>query len=214
MKKRESSLQAIYTAQIGDAVSRLESVEEFMQLYSDNLKTSYLEGAILQLRKALEAIAIAAIAPDKDHYQAFRKAHTLDPDFTKDYHAAKIFDALSRVNPDFYPHPLLPATQQPDDSWHFQKKETGVLSKKQFERAYDRLGKYLHAANPWGTDKNLQNLVADIPTIVGNARGLIQLHARFIKTRDFHGVWVVEATSSLPRIVTAVASGPYVVQHS
>jgi hypothetical protein len=214
MKKRESSLQAIYTTQIGDAVSRLESVEEFMRLYSDNSKTSYLEAAILQLRKALEVIAIAAIAPDKNQYEAFRKSHTQDPDFTKDYHAAKIFDPLSRVNPDFYPLPLLPAAQQPDGSWHFGKKETGLLSKKQFERTYDRLGKYLHATNPWGTDKNLQNLVADIPTIVGNARGLIHLHARFIRTQEFHGVWVVEATSSLPRIITAVANGPYAVQRS
>jgi hypothetical protein len=40
------------------------------------------------------------------------------------------------------------------------------------------------------------------------------LHARFIRTPEFQGVWVVRADSPNPQVITAVAQGPYVVQAS
>jgi len=209
---RETALQSIYVTLIGEAVARLDTVEEFLGNYSANGGLPYLEAAILQVRKALESIAIAAIAPDKRQYEAFRATATKEPDFTKDYHAAKIFGALSRVNPDFYPRALLPAERQSDGSWHFGEKKDGFLTKKRFERAYDRLGKHLHAHNPWAPNKNLQNLFADLPAIVKEARCLIQLHARFIRTPEFNGVWVVQAESPSPHVITATANGSYVVQ--
>ena len=142
----------------------------------------------------------------------FRAAALKEPDFTKDYHAAKIFTALSRVNPDFYPKALLPATRQADGSWHYGQRQGGYLSKKRFERAYDRLGKHLHAHNPWGTNKNLQNLHAVLPSTILEARGLLELHARFIRTPEFHGVWVIEARTRAPTVISATAVGPYAVQ--
>ena len=152
-----------------------------------------LDAATLQVRKALEAIAIAAIAPDKKAYTALRASASKDPDFTKDYHAAKIFAALGRVNPDFYPKALQPAVRRPDGTWHYDDKKTGVLSKKQFERSYDRLGKHLDAHNPWGTSKNTKTWPPIFRGIIASAKELIALHARFIRTPEFHGVWVVQA---------------------
>lgn len=209
---REASLQSIYLSLIGESVSRLEAASRFLDEYSENPNVTRLEAAILQVRKALELFALAAIAPDKKQYAAFRATADKDPDYTKDYHAAKIFGALSRVNADFYPKPLTPVQRQPDGSWHYGEKQSGFLSKKRFERAYDRLGKHLHAHNPWGGSKNLQNLVADLPKVIAEARGLLQLHARFIRTPEFHGVWIVRADSPNPEIITATAQGPYAVQ--
>jgi len=206
---REVALQSIYLSLIGEAVARLDSAEEFL---SNQSGLPHLEAAILQVRKALESFALAAIAPDKKEYQAFRATASKDPDFTKDYHAAKIFGALSRVNPDFYPKPLLPAARQADGSWHYGEKQSGFLSKKRFERGYDRLGKHLHAHNPWGTSKNLQNLRNELPSIIREARSLLELHARFIRTPEFHGVWIVEARTSVPTVVSATAAGPYTVR--
>jgi len=205
---RETSLQSVYVALIGEAVSRLDATDEFIANVGN---VAYAEAAILQLRKALELIALSAIAPDKKRYQAFRASASKEPDFTKDYHAAKIFAALAQVNKDFYPKPLLPAVRQPDGSWHYGEPQAGYLSKKRFERAYDRLGKHLHAHNPWSASKNVHNLLADLPSIVADARGLLSLHARFIRTPEFHGVWVVEASSPTPRVIEATASGPFAV---
>lgn len=209
---REESLKAVYTSSIGEAISRLNAADEFLSDFQERSMVPLLEASILQLRKSLELIAFAAIAPDKRRYAEFRATAEKDPDFTKDYHAAKIFTALSRINPDFYPKPLIPAERQPDSSWHFGVKQSGFLSQKRFGRAYDRLGKHLHAHNPWSGSKNLQNLSAEMPGIIGETRSLLALHARFVRTREFHGVWVVEAVSEEPKIMTAMTQGACVVQ--
>jgi len=203
--------QSVYLSLIGEAVSRLNAALGFELEYRRSGDIPTLDAAVLQLRKALEAVAIVAIAPDKKAYQAFRATADKDPDFTKDYHAAKIFAALARVNPDFYPRALLPAERQEDGKWHYESRTVGVLTKKQFERCYDRLGKHLHAQNPWGTNKNVQNLGGDLAKMIHAAKALMALHARFIRAPDFHGVWVVQADTPQPTVLTAQAQGPYAV---
>ena len=154
-------------------------------------------------------VAIAAIAPDRKSYEEFRATADKDPDFAKDYHAAKIFAALSRVNADFYPRALLPPLRQPDGTWHFENKTSGVLTKKQFERCYDRLGKHLHAQNPWGKAQNIQNIASDLQAMTTSAKELVAYHARFIRAPDFHGVWIVDAATPEPTVLNAEAKGPY-----
>lgn len=210
---RETSLQSIYTSLIGEATSRLLAAKGFLASFATAGTIPNLEAAILQVRKALEAIAFSAIAPDKKEYAAFRAKAAESSDFTKDYHAAKIFTALSRINKDFYPVALLPAERQADGSYHFGKKQSGYLTKKKFESAYDRLGKHLHAHNPWSGSKNLQNLANDLPAIIEETQALLDLHVRFIRTPEFHGVWVIETDrmGNAPRVITASAAGPYVI---
>ncbi len=212
----EASLQSIYTSQIAEATLRLLSAKRFLIAFNASANIPELEAAVLQVRKALETIAFAAIAPDKKQYAAFRATATSSPDFTKDYHAAKIFTALAKVNKDFYPVALVPAVRRPDGSHHFGNKQSGYLTKKRFEAAYDRLGKHLHAHNPWSGNKNLQNLAKDLPSTIEETHALLDLHARFIRTPEFHGVWIFETDrlGGLPRIITATATGPYVVTRS
>lgn len=209
----EASLQSIYVSQIAEASARLLAGQRFLASFMASGAIPELEAAVLQVRKALETIAYAAIAPDKKQYAAFRAAATASPDFTKDYHAAKIFTALAKINKDFYPVALLPAVRQSDGSHHFGRKSTGYLTKRKFEAAYDRLGKHLHAHNPWSGNKNLQNLAKDLPSIIEETQALLDLHARFIKTPEFNGVWVFETDrlGNLPRVITAATAGPYVV---
>lgn len=185
----------------------------FLASYTATGLVPHLEAAALQVRKALETIAFSAVAPDKKQYAAFRATATNCPDFTKDYHAAKIFATLARINKDFYPVALAPAQRQADGSYHFGNRQSGYLTKKKFESVYDRLGKHLHAHNPWSGNKNLQILAKDLPAVVEDAHSLLDLHARFIRTPDFHGVWVVETDRSgnPPKVITANAAGPYVV---
>lgn len=209
---KENNLQAMYIAKIGEAVARLDSVDYFLADYETRSNIPHLEAAMLQTRKALECIAFAAIAPDKKQYEKFRKESEKNSDFTKDYNASKIFHALSLINPDFYPKPLLPAQRQTDGSWHFDNKKSGTLAKERFKRIYDQLGKHLHAHNPWGLDKSMQNLAKELPTVIKETRALIQLHARFIRTSDFNGVWIIDASTSAPCVLTGAAKGPYIIQ--
>lgn len=211
----EASLQSIYSVQITEATLRLLAATGFLASFGKSGAIPELEAAVLQVRKALETIAFAAIAPDKRRYAEFRARATNSPDFTKDYHAAKIFTALAKINQDFYPKALVPPVRQPDGSHHFGIKQSGYLTKKRFESSYDRLGKHLHAHNPWAGSKNLQNLACDLPSIIDETHSLLDLHACFIRTPEFNGVWVFETDRSgnPPRIITATAAGPYVVKN-
>jgi len=216
MATKEASLQVIYANMVREATSRLNAAQGFLSSYGMTKRLPELEAAVLQIRKALESIALASIAPNKAQYAAFRAMATDSPDYTKDYHAGRTFNTLEKINKDFYPVALLPAVRQPDGTYHFDRKQSGFLSKKRFETVYDRLGKYLHAHNPWATEKHLHNLVKDLPQIVDQAFGLLDLHVTFIRTPQYKGAWVIEAsrTGSQPRVITSVAKGDYAVHDS
>lgn len=209
-----SELREIYLGKIQEAIERLRASNSFLAIYAANSELPNLEAAILQVRKALEAIAFASIAPNKEKYEIFRSRAEEQPDFTKDYHASKIFRVLTKINENFYPLPLLPAVSRLDGTFHFDRKCSGVLTKKRFESIYDRLGKHLHAHNPWSNNKNLQQLAADLPIVITEAFELLELHATFIKVPGVSVVWVVEAKreGTAPNIITAEAEGDFVIQ--
>ena len=209
-----TNLQSVNLHLVGDAVTRLQAAKHYLDEFEGSQNIAAAESSVLQLRKALESIAFAAIAPNKASYEAFRAKAEEQPDFTKDYNAKKILRTLAKINKNFYPLPLIPATQQPDGKLHFERKATGYLTKKRFESIYDQLGKHLHSSNPWDTNKNIQNLVADLPTIIIESFALLELHATFIQTPEFTGVWVVEARNdgTGAKIVTGESDGEFVVQ--
>lgn len=211
---REPELQAIYLGQIQQAGNRLVAALRYLGFYAASPNASDLESATLQVRKALEMIAYAAIAPDKKTYSELRARATESSDFTRDYHAKKIFTALARINPDFYPIPLQAPTQTALGSWHFERQANNALSKSRFEAIYDRLGKHLHAHNPWSRGKALENLVGDLPEIIEQIRGLLDRHARFIRYTDYHAAWVVELdrATNTPRLIVGEATGPFLIQ--
>ena len=53
-------LHAIYLGKINEAMGRLGTCEVFLSLYQSSKDEFVLESAILQIRKALEAVAFAA----------------------------------------------------------------------------------------------------------------------------------------------------------
>lgn len=216
MSVHKVDLQSIYLAMVSESVTRLRAAQSFLAGYANSRALPELEAAILQVRKALESIALAAIAPNKSKYETFRAKAEEQPDYTKDYHAGKIFHVLSNINKNFYPLALLPATRQPNGTLHFERKVSGYLTKKRFASFYDRLGKHLHAHNPWSSNKNLQNLADELPTTIDEAFSLLELHATFIQTPEFSGAWVVEANrdGTAPRVITGEAAGEFVVADS
>ncbi len=210
----EIELQTIYLEKISEALARLDACTSFLTMHKTVKEIYSLDAAVLQLRKSLEAVAFAAIAPNKSEYESFRAAAEKPSDYRKDYNARAILQYLGNINPDFYPTPLLAPTKNAEGIWHFERKLDGFLTKKQFESFYDRLGKYLHADNPWGNDKVVQNLKADLPGVIKRMRTLLEWHFTVIRSHNFNGVWVIEASSSgtPPRVIVGKADGEFVVQ--
>ncbi len=209
-----TELRNIYLGKISEALARLVECDRFLSSYNSSKDILVLDCAILQMRKALEAVAFAAIAPNKDQYAEYRAQAARSADFTKDFNARSILQFLSKVNPDFYPLPVSAPIAVSPGNWHFERREDKSLTKENFESFYDRLGKHLHADNPWGNDKGLENLAKDIPEVIAATRSLLSWHFTTIRTPQFSGVWVVEAPSSgvPPRVVVGKADGEFVVQ--
>lgn len=204
----------IYLSKVSEAIARIGASAEFLDTYKTTNSVPILEAAVLQARKALESVAYAAIAPNKASYEKFRAQAEKPADYRKDFNARAILQHLAKINPDFYPSPLMPATQTAPGHWHYERRADGYLTKGNFEAFYDRLGKYLHADNPWGSDKGVANLVRDLPLIFTQLKALLSLHRTIVRTPQFVGVWVVEVpeNGTPPHIIEGHASGEFVAR--
>jgi hypothetical protein len=201
----------IYLDLMTQALTRLSASEKYLAGYNALGSLCELESAALQLRKAMEAIAFAAIAPNKKMYAAFRKNANKPAHLGDDWQADSIFLSLNKVNPDFYPDPLLQETRAGPNAWHFGKPLNGYMKRKSFENLYKRLGKFLHADNPWGDDKGWANFGKDLPDAIVKIRALLKKHRTLIRTPEFNGVWIVDAPSdgTPPRMIRAIANGQF-----
>jgi hypothetical protein len=210
----EVELQTIYLNKISESLARLDTCASFLAMHKTARDAHLLDAAVLQVRKSMESLAFASIAPNRAEYEAYRASSEKSSDYRKDYNARAIFQYLGKINPDFYPTPLLAPTKNAEGIWHFERKSDNFLTKKQFESFYDRLGKYLHADNPWGNDKVMQNLKSDLPGVVDKMRTLLEWHFTVIRTPHFKGVWVIQAsgTGAAPRVIVGKAEGDFVVQ--
>jgi hypothetical protein len=101
----------VYLDKMTEALNRLQKSEQYLAQFVKSTSVFELESATLQLRKAMEAIAFAAIAPNKQQYAAVRKSAGKSAHFGDDWKADSIFLILDKLNPDFYPDPLLEPVQ-------------------------------------------------------------------------------------------------------
>ncbi len=210
---KQAQAQNIYIGKVRECLSRLKACESFLDMYSASKNVFVAEAAILQIRKALECVAYAAVAPNRKEYAEFRAKADGQPDYTKDFHAGKILNMLTKINSDFYPKPVSTPISTGPGKWHFDRREDASLTKKQFETFYDRLSKFLHADNPWGNDKGLSNLLGDIPDVIHSIRLLLSYHFTVIRTPELKGLWVIETplNGEEPRVVVGRADGDFVV---
>ena len=208
-----TDFQHIYLDQITLVLKRLEICERFLKEYNKAKELPILESAILQMRKAMECVAFAAVAPNKDAYVSYRKDSEKNPDYTKDFNARAIFQYLSKINPNFYPEPVLEPRLISPGNCHFGRPSEHPLSQNKFEDFYDRLGKFLHSDNPWAQSKGMSNLLKNLPEIIRDLRAQLAWHFTTIKTPQFSGVWVVKAFSdgSVPVIITGQTTDDFIV---
>ncbi|MFN3959173.1 MAG: hypothetical protein ACK4NP_04610 [Parvularculaceae bacterium] len=209
----EEELKRIYQDMIVDAGDRLNRVSA--KLNAKNASLFELEEAALHLRMALELIAFAAIAPNKSEYERIRSQAVQAADFTRDFHAKRIFQDLARINPDFFPLALKAPKRTIDGNWLFERRAADTMSRNQFEKIYDRLGRLTHARNPWGQQADYGEMQKQMASAAQRARNLIERHAAFIRTPNFTGCWLVQpSTEGRPVVLTAQAQGDFIVDRS
>lgn len=181
----------IYLNCIEEIKSRLLGIDYFLKNTFLNEKIT-IECSILQLRKVLELILLAAIAPNKTKYKEFRLAADEQKDFRKDYNGRKILEMLKKINPYFYPRPLMQPIINSNGTKHLDAFTGDYLSMKIYASIYDKCGKLLHADNPWDDKKSYKEFWDKIPNIINQIKNLLNLHSIIIMHNKKTICWIIE----------------------
>jgi len=177
----QSEVIKVYLDSMREIKKRILYAESQIDLFNKSNDNFILENAILHLRKVLECIAYASIAPNKDLYAKFRSNAQKPADFRKDYHGTKILEQLEKINKNFYPYPLIEPILVGNGEWHFDRLNSGYLTKNEYTKLYDKLGKFLHSDNPWGGNKGYIDLAKNMLENFQKIKLLLQIHATFVQ---------------------------------
>jgi len=150
-----------------------------------------VEVGAVQLRKCLELIAMASITANESEYKAVHDT------FKKQWNASLIVRDIERINPDFYPKPMV---QQDDASGRKVdlEPEGDFLTKKKFIKLYEWCGARLHALNPYRHDRDegtkYKNNLHDIEQARQRIVRLLNQH-RTVLSNDRTEIWCLMESS-------------------
>lgn len=174
---------------------RLHHIHELNKFISGPHGAFALESAALQVRKILELIAFSSIAPCKGLYEKIRLEYDQN-DYRKDWNAKSILLTMDKINPGFYPNPFKFSTALVERDGNRGREISPIsenyLTRKKFEKLYARVGKFLHADNPWGADKGSTHFKNDLPEIIAQIKQLLNFHFVQIKSGESIKLWMVQ----------------------
>jgi hypothetical protein len=181
--------QIVYVNCMEEIKRRTEAVNAILRgAHTTLFRITNIEFVCLQIRKILELIALAALA---SHKEEFARQHQK---FAGMWRAKAILDDLEKMNPGFYPVP----TEQ------VRNQETGkvsevrpilkpYLTKMDFVDVYQFCSSLLHAENPYGQPKNLQQIESGIPEWMEKIKNLLSHHhVQLLSSK--HQLWVFVLT--------------------
>ena len=144
-------------------------------LFTNDTQTLYeattIESACLQFRKILELIAFSSLIANQKSYS---KQHAK---FATHWNANTLLRDLERVNPKFYPQPVIQIpSPHPMIPRKIENKLDGYLTKTQFVKVYEKCGGIMHANNPYGTKTNFEYYIENMPKWAKLIEGLLNAH--------------------------------------
>ena len=107
-----------------------------------------IESLYLQFRKVLESIALGSLLAHQEKYQELKS------DIHHLWKASSIITKLKRINPDFYPQPIIQEPRSGIVTAEFVPRKSDYLTQEEFIKVYDKCSKAIHVMNPFqGTGK-------------------------------------------------------------
>lgn len=158
-----------------------------------------MEFVAIQLRKVLELICLLSLIANK---KAYSKAQEK---FAEHWNAKLILKDLERVNPNYYPVPLYFAGLNKEGNKHFEKLESGFLSKVDLLFLYNKCSKALHAMNPYSNSTTI-NFKKSIDDWVQSIIQLLSLHHIILVGTE--NTWLVQLNSSEDNKAHVLATTP------
>lgn len=149
-----------YCDLVEEVKKRMVVIDAFISGISHAVyKPTTVESVCLQLRKILELIAMASLVANKE---AFSRVYV---EFSKYWNAEYLLKDIARVNPDFYPHPIVENKSAQDGiSSEWQERMPDYLSKEDFIKLYKKCGAIMHAGNPYGSRVDYKYYEGNIPS--------------------------------------------------
>ncbi len=147
-----------------------------------------IESCCLQVRKMLELIAFGSLAANKDIYSvAYAK-------FATHWHAGRLLRDLAKVNPDFYPKPVLEVPSKiPGVVNELKDRGPDYLTKDDFQAVYDECGAIMHSRNPYGQPLDYARYQRQLLLWQGRIMNLLNSHQiHLVNTPEFYLIHMKE----------------------
>lgn len=134
-----------YVASMKEIKLRTEVIDLFL---SGQREARYVptttETIGLQFRKVFELIAFASLAANRDQYS---RAYA---DFSKHWELAKLIKNLRRINPEFYPKPVVEMQSDKAEVVNaLRDRDQDYLTRDELISAHGRCGALMHSTNPF-----------------------------------------------------------------
>lgn len=145
--------------------------------------TSYqatnIEFMCLQIRKILELISLGSLVANKHEFEKEQIK------YQKYWHAERILNDIERLNPDYYPRPIIEKQSDiPNVKNELIDKKDGFLTKTEFIKVYEKCGKIMHADNPFGSKVDFDYYEKQITKWLDEIIGLLNSHIIKLKGDD------------------------------
>lgn len=142
------------------------------------------ESMALQIRMIIESIALASLAA---HKSLFEKENNK---FKKLWDVHKIFKAIEKKNPGFYPKPVKETpSNTPGVKSEIADIEEGFMTRNEIIKVHIQCCHLLHAKNPYAQQRNYEGFIAQVPNWMDRIKKLLNSHQ--IKLLNDDGFYLV-----------------------
>jgi hypothetical protein len=174
-----------YAAIMKEIKLRTEVITLFMSGQRDaHYAPTNVETIGLQFRKVFELIAFASLVANRKQYSA------VHADFSTHWEASKLLKRLEKINPKFYPKPVveMPSTRhgEPDE---FKERDPDYLTQSELIEAHGRCGELMHAAKPFGNPIDYEWYERNFPIWMSKVINLLNAHQ--VHIIDDTGFWLI-----------------------
>lgn len=137
----------LYLKLMAEIKNRVQSISDILnEKRTTTFPATNIEFMCLQIRKILELISLSSLVVN---HKLFEKEKVK---YQKFWHAERILNDIERLNPYFYPIPIIENPPTDDSEKKLLKeREVDFLTKKDFIKIYEKCGKIMHADNPFGS---------------------------------------------------------------
>lgn len=177
MKVEYASAGNAYIACMKEIVERINYIKEYLENIN-NLKNKSLalESICLQYRKIFELIAISTIVANQRQFTLQNKK------LLKEWHPETIIKGIKKINPHYFPIPVINETIYGVVLCRFKKIDSTSLSESELISAWKSCSNHLHTRSPFDKKLDEHSILNNFQTWWDKIQGLLYTHSVRLET--------------------------------